>query len=112
MPPSRRITGREPDFAARYGGEEFVVLLPGANLARATETADRLRRNIEELRLEHDAAPCGFVTISVGVASMVPAEGEDPQCLTESADAALYAAKHLGRNAVASEPQMPFSRAG
>lgn len=112
MPPSYRGTGREADFAARYGGEEFVVLLPGANLAIATEAAERLRRSVEQLRLEHDAAPRGFVTISVGVASMVPVEGEDPQRLTESADAALYAAKHLGRNAVACEPKMPFSRVG
>ncbi|MDB5602116.1 MAG: diguanylate cyclase [Xanthobacteraceae bacterium] len=112
MPPSYRASEREPDFAARYGGEEFVVLLRGATLGTATEAAERLRRSVEELRLEHDAAPCGFVTISVGVASLVPAEGEDPQRLTESADAALYAAKHLGRNAVACEPETALSRAG
>jgi GGDEF domain-containing protein len=112
MPPSYRGAGREPDFAARYGGEEFVILLPGANLAMATEAAEGLRRRVEQLRLVHDAAPRGFVTISVGVASMVPAEGQDPQRLTESADAALYAAKHLGRNTVSCEPEVPFSRVG
>jgi GGDEF domain-containing protein len=112
MPPSYRDARHEQGFAARYGGEEFVILLPGATLTTATKAAERLRKSVEELRLEHDAAPRGFVTISVGVASMVPVEGDDPQRLTESADAALYAAKHFGRNAVACEPEVPFSRVG
>ena len=57
----------------------------------------------------HVKAPCGFVTISIGAASVVPAEGESSQRLTEAADAGLYEAKRRGRNTAAaySTPVLP-----
>jgi diguanylate cyclase (GGDEF)-like protein len=94
-------TLRRGDFAARYGGEEFVVLLPGADSAEAHDIAERARREIEALRIAHEAAPCGFVTLSVGIATFAPEDAASEQALIEAADAALYEAKRLGRNTVA-----------
>jgi diguanylate cyclase (GGDEF)-like protein len=88
------------DFPARYGGEEFALLMPGTDIDKALEVAERLRRTVEELCIAHAASPCGQVTISVGVASRVPGLGEHAQRLIEAADAGLYAAKRRGRNAV------------
>jgi len=91
------------DFAARYGGEEFALLLPDASLRHAEATAERLRAGVAELRIRHGEAPLGHITISIGVACMVPGDGNVPQHLIEAADAALYAAKRRGRNAVVVE---------
>ena len=91
---------KDADLAVRYGGEEFVLLLPGADVAEAVDVAERLRRAVEELRIAHAAAPSGHVTISVGVAALVPCAREPAERLIEVADAALYAAKRRGRNAV------------
>jgi diguanylate cyclase (GGDEF)-like protein len=91
------------DFAARYGGEEFVLLLPDTSLALALDIAERLRAAVAALAIDHDLAPCGYVTISIGVASFVPAGSQGRQALIEAADAGLYAAKRNGRNQVWAE---------
>ena len=91
---------READWAARWGGEEFVVLMPNT-------TADQAERSMERLRERLAAACFGVVerpirvTVSVGIAeSGVADRGHDE--IIERADAALYAAKHLGRDRVCS----------
>lgn len=104
-------TRKDTDLAVRYGGEEFVLLLPGADVAEAFDIADRLRRTIEELRIAHAAAPSGLVTISVGVAALVPGPHEAPERVIEIADAALYAAKHDGRNTVIVHDSMMLAAA-
>jgi len=91
------------DFAARYGGEEFVLLLPDTSLTAALNIAERLRAAVEALAIDHDHAPCGHVTISIGVASLTPTGSEGEQALIEAADAGLYAAKRNGRNRVWAE---------
>lgn len=96
----RDTSARKPDFVARYGGEEFAVLLPGASLEAAVETGQRLRGAVEDMLMAHIGAPWGFVSISVGAAAIVPSDELSPQELIESADAALYEAKHRGRNLV------------
>lgn len=87
-------------FAARYGGEEFLLLLPGADLKRAIDTAERLRAAVAALAVPHRASLFGCVTVSIGVASVVPAPFLRVQDLVEAADTGLYAAKHRGRNQV------------
>jgi diguanylate cyclase (GGDEF)-like protein len=104
--------GREAQLAARYGGEEFAVLLPGATLSEAARVAERLRRAVEELLISHAGAPGGFLSISVGVASVVPGEHDSPQDLTETADACLYEAKQRGRNTVVARADIALLRAG
>jgi GGDEF domain-containing protein len=103
--------GRDTQLAARYGGEEFAVLLPGIDLETAARIAERIRRAVEELLIAHAGAPWGFVSVSVGVASMVPGERSSPQELTEAADACLYEAKQRGRNAVIARTEVAPLRA-
>lgn len=88
---------------ARYGGEEFAALLPGADLAQACAEAERLRAAVQAAQLEHRRVATGSVTISLGVASRVPADTDTPEALFEAADRALYAAKRGGRNRVMAE---------
>ncbi len=64
--------GDDTHLAARYGGEEFAVLLPGTTLKEAAIVGERLRRAVEELLISHAGAPAGFLSISVGVASLAP----------------------------------------
>jgi diguanylate cyclase (GGDEF)-like protein len=91
-------------LVARYGGEEFALLLPGLDLPHISALAEEARRSIEDLFITHAEAPCGHVTISIGVESIVPRAGQCAAELVEAADRALYAAKRCGRNQVAANP--------
>ena len=92
---------RPGDIAARYGGEEFAVLLPGADESSAAIIADRIRRAVLALAIEHDVSPAGVVTISAGVASVAPSAFDASlAALVADADRALYRAKANGRNAI------------
>lgn len=93
---------RAGDLVARFGGEEFVVLLPATDLRHALTTADDIRRSVESLALPHSGSAAGLVTISAGVASIVPTT-DDASALVAIADQQLYEAKRSGRNRV-----MPF----
>ncbi len=106
-----KISKGEADFGARYGGEEFVLLLPGASLHKAVEIAERLRRTVESLSFANTQSPWGFVTVSVGVASLVPERGDSVEKLVEAADAGLYAAKRRGRNTVVAHDPVVLSEA-
>jgi diguanylate cyclase (GGDEF)-like protein len=89
---------RTIDKFGRYGGEEFLLLLPGTANEAAAHSLDRLRAIIAEL--DWSALSEGMsVTISAGVATLVP--DETPDALLARADCALYAAKEHGRNRIA-----------
>jgi diguanylate cyclase (GGDEF)-like protein len=105
------ITLDDAILVARYGGEEFALLLPGLDLARATALAEQARRAIEDLLIAHDETPFGFVTISIGVESLVPARNQSSADLVEGADGALYAAKRRGRNAIVANAPLLLSAA-
>jgi diguanylate cyclase (GGDEF)-like protein len=93
---------RAGDFVARYGGEEFVVLLPGIDGPRAAAFAETLRARVEALGIAHERSTVApVVTVSLGVASAVPAKGVAASTLIDAADRALYRAKGEGRNRVA-----------
>jgi diguanylate cyclase (GGDEF)-like protein len=87
-------------LVTRYGGEEFALLLPDLNLAQTTVLAEEARKAIEDLLITHAEAPSGYVTVSIGVESMVPGKNQTAATLVEAADSALYAAKRRGRNRV------------
>jgi two-component system, chemotaxis family, response regulator WspR len=91
---------RPADLAARYGGEEFALLLPDTDLAGALRVGEACRGSLEQLALPHPGAPCGNVTMSMGVACIVPGDGDTIENLIARADAALYEAKRGGRNRV------------
>ena len=95
-----RIAGATAAFAGRYGGEEFCLLLPGMGAEEALEVGELVRSAVLELALPHATSVHRCVTVSVGVASTYPNGSSGPADLIEAADAALYAAKHRGRNTV------------
>jgi diguanylate cyclase (GGDEF)-like protein len=82
-------------FAGRYGGEEFCLLLPNFDAERARDVGEKVRETVL-----HATSVYQSVTVSVGVACTTPSDTQAPKDLIEAADAALYAAKHRGRNAV------------
>jgi diguanylate cyclase (GGDEF)-like protein len=94
-----RLGVRSEDIVCRYGGEEFVVILPEITTRAAMERAELLRRMVSDLALRYRGQPLRQVTISIGVA-MFPEHSELPEELLRTADHALYAAKHKGRNRV------------
>lgn len=94
------IADRHTGFAARYGGEEFCLLLPNAGAAEALRVGEIIRATMENMAIPHSAGVCKTVTVSVGVATIVPSQSQPQDDLVEAADAALYAAKRRGRNNV------------
>ncbi len=97
---------RPHDLVARYGGEEFVCLLPECGLEGATAKARALAAAVQALDIAHRGSPAGIVTLSAGVACLVPDADHQPEDLVALADARLYRAKAQGRNGVhnGSEP--------
>lgn len=98
-----RSSTRVFDSVARYGGEEFVVVMPGTAADDAAIAAERLRHAIESLPFEPNKGWRCRLTISIGVAH----SGQPPltpEALLRAGDAALYAAKHAGRNRVSLGP--------
>lgn len=89
---------RAGDFVARFGGEEFVLLLPGVDLDEACETAQQCLDHMREVALPHAASPVAeFVTLSIGVASLMPDGIGNAASIVNAADAAMYRAKSGGR---------------
>ena len=94
---------RGGDFVARYGGEEFAVVLPDVDARRAALYAERLRRRIWRLAIPYgNSSLADRVTISGGVATIAPHMKMSADQLLRAADKALYRAKCLGRNQIAS----------
>lgn len=90
---------RAGDFVARYGGEEFVVILRHTDAQGAAVLAEKMRANVEAQRIPHAySAVADHVSISLGIAAMVPDNSASPADLLARADEALYKAKEAGRN--------------
>lgn len=92
---------RPLDVLSRYGGEEFVAVLYDVGGKQALDSADRIRRCVEALAIEHSGSPTSSaVTISIGVAVVKPTPERTARGALQLADQALYAAKVGGRNRV------------
>jgi diguanylate cyclase (GGDEF)-like protein len=91
---------RANDLVARYGGEEFAVILPNQSLKGAAIVAERIRCRVEALRLPAAGPARHFVTVSIGAATAIASHEHQPAQLVATADAALYRAKHMGRNRI------------
>ncbi|MBE9227758.1 diguanylate cyclase [Phormidium sp. LEGE 05292] len=96
---AQKVVYRPADLVARYGGEEFVVILPNTNQEGAILVAERIRCAIRDLSIPHsESAVSDRVTISLGVASLIPVAKKSLEILVETADRALYMAKNQGRD--------------
>jgi diguanylate cyclase (GGDEF)-like protein len=91
---------RDYDIVARYGGEEFIVLLPGINADHASQLAEKVRRKIESLIIDHQGKEIR-TTISAGIMCCVPNFNTRSDSIISGADKALYMAKERGKNRVA-----------
>jgi diguanylate cyclase (GGDEF)-like protein len=97
----QKFVRRPLDLMARYGGEEFAAILYDVDAEQAVKIADRVRRAVRELAIEHSGPRISAgVTISVGVAVVQPTLRRDPRGALQLADQALYEAKAKGRNRV------------
>jgi two-component system, chemotaxis family, response regulator WspR len=98
----RASCSRPSDLPARYGGEEFALVLPNTSPGGARLLAEKLRQTVAGMNIPHMAPREGStLTVSIGLATVVPGVGSHSRQLIQSADQGLYAAKNNGRNQVA-----------
>ena len=94
---------RPGDLLARYGGEELVIILPNTELNGANTVALNVCAKVAELQIPHSTSKvAAYVTVSIGIAAMVPDRQAKSDQLVSAADHALYSAKDSGRNRVCS----------
>jgi len=113
----RGTVNRSSDFSARWGGEEFLALLPDTDISGTIKKAEQIRKNVTEIKLQtgnvklnpdspektpSDIWDKPFATISLGVCSKIPVEGDNPADFLNEADKLLYSAKKNGKNQVCS----------
>jgi len=95
----KQVVKRPTDFVARYGGEEFVFVLPSTDEQGALEVAENVHRLLLACEIKHGASDISeYITMSIGIVTVIPSQHASPTQLIESADTRLYAAKEQGRN--------------
>jgi two-component system chemotaxis family response regulator WspR len=98
---ARSALKRPGDLLARYGGEELVVILPNTEQRGATLVAQAIQAGLAGLNIPHADSPAAdCVTVSIGVATMVPDKQTNCVQLLAAADHGLYSAKEGGRNRI------------
>jgi diguanylate cyclase (GGDEF)-like protein len=97
----RNTVRRSGDMVARYGGEEFAIILPNTDAVGAVYVAENIRAAVRDMEIVHANSPIAdYVTMSLGVSTIIPHPDTDSQLLIDAADRALYQAKSQGRNRV------------
>ena len=101
-----KVLRPDADLAARYGGEEFAILLTRCDVNAAAAVAQRILEAVRALAIEHRCSGVApHITISVGIAAVVPTATDSPEQLLRCADEALYRAKAAGRDRMACDPE-------
>jgi diguanylate cyclase (GGDEF)-like protein/PAS domain S-box-containing protein len=96
-----RTASRSRDFCARFGGEEFVIVLPETDSKAAEIVAEKCRCLVlQEMIPHHRSKADPYLTVSLGVGTIVPAAVDDPKVFIDAVDKMLYLAKQRGRNRV------------
>lgn len=95
---------RGGEFVARYGGEEFIFVWPEIDLKESIQAAELACRTIQNMKIENKSSDLGeVVTVSIGVANLIPGRDSRKTDLIEAADEQLYKAKNQGRNCVVAQ---------
>lgn len=96
---------RPADLVARYGGEEFAIILPNTEAEGAIALTRLIQTNVSALQLPHPSSQVNqFMTLSLGVATLVPQPQSSPATLIAIADQGLYQAKAQGKNCMVQLP--------
>lgn len=104
------VVRRGGDLVARYGGEEFACILSNTDQRQAVSVAERIRNEINFLSIQHDySSVASHITLSFGVATILPDSSLRPSALIMQADELLYSAKNGGRNRIAYPSIEPHS---
>ena len=106
----KTVARRPADLAARYGGEEFALILPGIEQTGAIALGERLRQQLQQLQLPHEASTVSpWVTVSIGVTTLPGEKADWPtiDALVQQTDRALYQANQVGRDRVCSTESIP-----
>jgi diguanylate cyclase (GGDEF)-like protein len=101
---------RPHDVVARIGGEEFAIILPDTPETGALYVADQIIHAVTRRDILNEDTPLGYVSVSIGVASIKPAGQQRLKAWQQEADDALYSAKAAGRNQVKTDTSEPLSR--
>jgi diguanylate cyclase (GGDEF)-like protein/PAS domain S-box-containing protein len=91
---------RAGEFVGRWGGEEFAAVLPELTLEEAKASAEAMRASVERCGLKRGGSGDGPLTVSIGLANVVPETGMSLESAFEAADRALFHSKESGRNRV------------
>ncbi|MBD2019490.1 GGDEF domain-containing protein, partial [Leptolyngbya sp. FACHB-36] len=103
----RSVAKRATDLVVRYGGEEFAVILSNTPLEGAVQVAQKIRTAVRQLQLPHQHSSVSpYVTLSLGVACIVPTPGTSAVQLIAAADRSLYQAKAAGRDRIMTATQL------
>lgn len=95
------VVDKPNEFVARYGGEEFVITLPNTASEKAAKVAKKVQKRIKQLRIQRTPTDNEkYVTVSIGVATLIPTPSNTKEMLIQIADQALYDAKSQGRNKI------------
>ncbi|MEY2565657.1 MAG: hypothetical protein QOE35_186 [Actinomycetota bacterium] len=92
---------RSGDTVYRYGGEEFLCIFPEQSVATGSLVVERMRSGLAERAIPHAGSPLGILTITAGLAVFEAGSARSADAVVDSADAAMYRGKQLGRNRVA-----------
>lgn len=99
------LVRRSVDLVARYGGEEFAVILPNTPASGAIHIAERITHAVKGLQIPHASSDVSsYVTVSLGVATLMPDPESSPDLIVTRADRALYQAKQQGRDRIVTYP--------